>query len=180
MIASSLMTLLILGVVTANLFGIRLYEITRLKLGASDESRMAISKIVDEIRSAKMVKVGEGGLASFVEDPDATIQQGRALQIYASTNTNSFVRYFWDSADRRLKRTTNGSSAFSVVANSISNQFVFTVEDHMGNIVTNNQNNRVIGLTLQYYQLAYPVVNIPGPLFEYYQLRTKITRRVLE
>jgi hypothetical protein len=68
-----------------------------------------------------------------------------------------------------------------VVANSISNAIVFRAENHLGQILTNNQNNRVISLELQFYQIAYPVVNIgPGQLFDYYQLRTRITRRALE
>ena len=48
-------------------------------------------------------------------------------------------------------------------------------------VLTNNENNRVIGLTLQFYQIQYPVIRIgPGELYDFYQLRTKITRRTLE
>jgi hypothetical protein len=66
------------------------------------------------------------------------------------------------------------------VAHAISNQIVFTAEDYAGRILTNNENNRVIGLSLQFYQLQYPAIPIgPGNHFDYYQLRTKITRRAL-
>jgi hypothetical protein len=58
---------------------------------------------------------------------------------------------------------------------------VFTSEDFAGNVLNNNLNNRVIGVTLQFYQLEAPPVLIgPGSLYDFYQLRTKITRRALE
>ena len=67
------------------------------------------------------------------------------------------------------------------MASAISNQVVFTAENHLGQVLTNNNNNRVIGLTLQFYQLQYPTINIgPGGLYDFYQLRTRITRRALE
>jgi hypothetical protein len=110
-----------------------------------------------------------------------SLQKGSAIQVYPTSNTNSYVRYFWDAADKKLKRTTNGATYVSVVANSISNQLVFTSEDYTGMILTNNENNRVIGLTLQFYQLQYPAVAIgPGSYYDFYQLSTKITRRTLE
>ena len=39
----------------AHLMGIRMFEITKAKLGASDEARQAISMMIDEIRTAKLV-----------------------------------------------------------------------------------------------------------------------------
>jgi hypothetical protein len=58
---------------------------------------------------------------------------------------------------------------------------VFTAEDYAGNVQLNNFNNRVIGVTLQFFQLQTPTVPIgPGCLYDFYQLRTKITRRALE
>lgn len=181
MVASAILTMVLAGVLVSHLFGMRMFQLTKAKLGASDEARLAISKIVDEIRSAKLLRVGDGDLSSFTETPLGSEQKGRALQIYATTNTNFFVRYFWDSSDKKLKRTTNGSTAVFVVANAISNAVIFRSEDYLGRVLTNNQNNRVIGLNLEFYQIAYPVVNIgPGGLFDYYRLSTRITRRALE
>ena len=150
-------------------------------MGASGEARAAISKLISEVRSAKLLRIGDGSLTNFQEVPVDTLQSGSAIQIYPTTETNNFVRYYWDSVQRKLKRTTNGATFVSVVANSISNQLVFTAEDYRGTVLTNNENNRVIGLTLQFYQLEYPTVSIgPGSLYDFYQLRTKITRRTLE
>jgi hypothetical protein len=48
-------------------------------------------------------------------------------------------------------------------------------------VLTNNFNNRVIGVTLEFFQLQNPTVPIgPGSVFDYYRLRTKITRRAIE
>lgn len=181
MISAAVLMLVVGGVVFSHLFGMRMYQITKAKLGASDEARSAISKMVTEIRSAKTLKVGNGDLSSFTEVGENSQQKGSAIQIYATTNTNDFVRYFWDPSDKKLKRTADGASAAFVVANSISNAVIFRAENHLGQVLTNNQNNRVIALELQFYQIAYPVVTIgPGQLFDYYQLRTRITRRALE
>jgi hypothetical protein len=48
-------------------------------------------------------------------------------------------------------------------------------------VLSNNFNNRVIGVTLQFYQhdaSARPANS--GFLYDYYQIRTKVTRRALE
>ena len=97
-----------------------------------------------------------------------------------TTDTNTFVRYFRDT-DQKLKRIASGVASATVIASAISNQVVFTAEDFSGSVLTNNENNRVIGLALQFFQLEYPTVSIgPGSLYDFYQLRTKITRRTLE
>jgi hypothetical protein len=181
LVVFTLLMMVLAGVMSAHLFGIRMFEITKAKLGANDEARSAISMLLEEIRTAKLVKIGNGNMGSFSEVAPNTAQRGSAVQIYPTIQTNQFIRYFWDSESRQLMRTTNGASAVSVVAHSITNQMVFTAEDFRGNILTNNENNRVIGLTLQFYQIQYPIVLVgPGHYYDFYQLRTKITRRTLE
>jgi Tfp pilus assembly protein PilW len=181
MIAMSILMLVLAGVLSSHLFGMRLLEVTRAKLGASDEARRAIGKLVSEIREAKWIQIGTGDASGFSEVADGASQIGSAIQVYASTNTNNYVRYFWDASDKRLKRSVNGASGVSVVATAITNSLPFTSEDRAGNIITNNENNRVIGLTLQFYQIQYPVVLIgPSNYYDFYQVRTRVTRRALE
>lgn len=179
-VTMALLSVVLAGMIGSHVFGLRLLELTKSKLGASDEARMAIAKMMEEIRSAKLIRIGQGTLGSFTEVGMNSPQKGSAVQLYPSTNYNAYIRYFWDSADRRLKRTTNGQSFVYIVANSISNELVFTSEDYSGATLTNNENNRVIGLTLEFYQLQYPTVKIgPGSMYDFYQLRTKITRRTI-
>lgn len=181
MVTVSILMISLAGILVTHLFGSRLFEITKAKLGANEEARRAISLLIEEIRTAKIVRVGEGGLTNFTEAAVGTPQTGSALQIHATTNTSLFIRYFWDTEDQQLKRTTNGANAASIVASSITNNTVFTAENFSGTVLTNRDNNRVIGLTLQFYQIAYPIVTIgDGHYYDFYQLRTKITRRALE
>lgn len=181
MIVCAILSIVLAGIVTTHMAGMRMVEITKAKLGANDEARQGISLMIDEIRTAKLVKIGSGSLSSFAEVPVNTEQRGSAVQIYPTVQTNTFIRYFWDADTRRLLRTTNGASSMSIVANSITNDVIFSAEDFKGTTLTNNENNRVIGLTLQFYQIQYPIVQIgPGHHYDFYQLRTKITRRALE
>lgn len=181
MVTLSILSVILAGVLVAHLSGVRMFELAKSKLGANEESRKAINLLIDEVRTAKLVKIGSGDISSFSEVAANSKQQGSAIQIYPSATAGDFIRYFWDSSDNKLKRTTNGTTSLSIVANSITNSLVFTSEDYQGNTLSNNQNNRVIGLTLQFYQIQYPIILIgPGQLYDFYQIRTKITRRALE
>ncbi len=182
MVAMAVFMLMIAGVLTVHIFGLKLNMLVRAKLGASDEARRAISAMIGEIRAGGVVRIGTGNVSSFTEIPAGTAQQGNAIQIFPVKGaTNNFIRYFWDTADNRLKRSVNGGTGVMVVANAITNSMVFTSEDFTGTVLTGNLNNRVIGMRLQFYQLEYPTVPIgPGAFYDFYQLKTKITRRALE
>ena len=181
MVSMSVLMLILAGILLAHLNGMRLFQITKAKLEASDDARIAITKLVSDIRSAKIVRIGNGSLTTFAQAADGSAQQGNAIQLYPSTNTNYFLRYYFDNSDKKLKRTTNGVTVNDIIANSISNNIIFTSEKYNGTVLTESENNRVIGLTLRFYQLQYPIIPIvPGGLFDYYQLRTRITRRTLE
>lgn len=165
---------------SAYMYGIRITQFVNPKLGASDEARKAISLLTDEIRSARSLKIGSGSVSSFTEVAPFTVQQGSALQLYPTVDTNSYIRYFWDSVDKKLKRTTNGMTTTLVIANSVSNQLVFRAEDHRGALMSNSFNNRVIAMELNFYQIQYPITPVgPGNYYDFYRLRTKITRRTL-
>jgi hypothetical protein len=180
MIASALATMLVGGVIVGHLIGLRMFQYTRTKLGGNDDTRRAISKLVEEVRSAKLVKVGSGDANGFVECALDSPQQGNAIQVYETNDTNTFIRFFLDS-DTTLRRMPNAASSASILANYITNKIVFTAEDFNGTVLTNNVNNRVIGLTLQFYQIEYPIVKVgANQMYDYYQVRTKITRRTLE
>ena len=181
MVASAIFSIVVLGTISANLFGMRMYQVTKAKLGASEEAREAVSRLVNEIRSAKIVRVGHGDYSGFTNVAPGEAQMGNALQIHPSTNTASYIRYFWDPDDQRFKRTTDSGGDSIVIASHIRNDLLFRAEDHRGTVLTNNQNNRVINLKLEFFQIQYPIVNVgPGGLFDYYKLETRVTRRALE
>jgi Tfp pilus assembly protein PilW len=168
------------GALTGHLVGIRMFQYTSTKLGGNDDARQAIAKLTQDIRSAKLIKVGTGDASSFTPCGSTNTQAGNAVQIYPTTATNSYIRYFRGS-DNRLNRLVSGGNTTLVLANYITNSTVFTAEDYKGNVATNTDNNRVIGLTMQFYQIEYPVIKVgPNQIYDFYQVSTRITRRTLE
>ena len=181
MIVVLILGLVIGGAIGVHIFGLRLYKLTEAKLNSGDEARRAISLLIGEIRSAKVVRVGSGNLTSFSEIDLNSKQEGSAVEIFPTTNSTEWVRYYWDSSDQKLKRTEDGLNSYLVIAQSISNSIVFTSENYAGTVLTNNQNNRVIGLTMEFEQLIDASTGTTnGGLYDYYRLRARITRRALE
>ncbi len=180
-IAFAIMMLVIGGVISSHVFGLKFNEATRAKLSASDAARHALNKLSGDIRSAKVIDVGSGTSSSFVPVANGSPQKGSAIRIYPSTNTNSFVVYYLDTSDSKLKRATNNATSTVTVAEYLTNTVIFTSENHLGTVLTDNQNNRVIGVSMQFYQIRYPITSIgTNGYFDYYQVNTKLTRRALE
>ncbi len=178
MVTAAVSLLVMTGLITTYLFGLRLLEFTKPKLSASDEARSIVGVMANEVRSAHLIRIGQGGRTAFSEIPVGVRQEGNAIQIYRTTNLADFVRYYHNPTDRTLMRLAGGSASPRIVANCVSNTLVFSAEDFSGQVITNNQNNRVIGLLLQFYQIQYPAVKIgPGEFYDFYQLRSKFTRR---
>ena len=178
MIASVIFLMVIGSVLTANIFGIRMMQITQPKMSASLGARQAVSLLVAEITSAKLVRIGTGDLISFTRVADGAPKQGNAIQLYPGTDTNVFVRYYADAVKQSLNRTVSGATNAIIVAGGITNAVVFTGEDAQGNILTNNQNNMTIGVTLQYSQVGGTNMAVgPGNYFKSYVLNARVTRR---
>jgi hypothetical protein len=184
MVASAIFTLAIAGVIACNMFGMQLFELSKAKMGASDDARQAISMMVSEIRSCDFVRVGGFDGTAFVEASTNSPQQGNAVQVEPDrADTNTYIWYYWATnagGDKSLNRRVQNSSRIMIIASSVSNQVVFTSEHYDGTIQTNSFDNRVINMKLQFYQLLNSNITIgPGGLFDYYQLNTKITKRRL-
>lgn len=181
MIAMTLFFLIIGGVIYSHITGLKMYELTKAKLGASNQTRVALGLLTREVQSAKSLDIGTMNGATFTPVPDGSPQQGNALQIYQTTNTGAFIQYYLDPGDKKLKRATSASRTLQIVAENLTNTVVFTSEDYAGTVLTESENNRVLGVTLRFYQIQYPIVTIgQGGYFDYYQITTRITRRTLE
>jgi Tfp pilus assembly protein PilW len=181
MVASAIFTMAIAGVIACNLFGMKLFELSKAKMGASDDARQAISMMVSEIRSCTFERVGNFNGTNFVEASVNTVQQGNAVQVEVTPDTNSFIWYYWATnaaGDKSLNRRANNSARVMIIATAVSNNVVFTAEDFAGTAQTNSMYNRVINMKLKFYQLVNSNITVgPGGIFDYYQLNTKITRR---
>jgi hypothetical protein len=179
-ISLTIFVVLLGGMAVTYLFGIRLFDMIRPKLDATDQARVLIGTLSQEIKAAARVKIGSGDLTSFTEVGVNTAQSGTAVQIYPSADTNLFVRYYYDSGDRTVKRLVNSNTFVKTMASSVTNSTIFRAEDYAGNVLTNNQNNRVISMLLQFYQKEYPSgTNSSRNASDFFQLRTRVTRRSL-
>src|SRR5580704_2429891 len=95
LIAMTVFGLVVAGILAANLFGMRMVQANETKLSATGWSRNTFGKITDQIRtcnSISILNVDTNG--NFTGLLPGEAQQGNALQIYPSTNTDSFTMYF--------------------------------------------------------------------------------------
>jgi type II secretory pathway pseudopilin PulG len=178
LIAMTVFILMLAGIVSANLFGLRMFQFNSTKLNATDWSRRTFGQITDEIRSCNsfsILNVDTNG--NFTGLLDGEMQQGNALQIYPTTNTSSYTIYFVNLPDATFRRraTAPGGSKTFILADSITNSMVFSAQDRSGNVLTNNQNNQMIHLMLEFYQTGR-FMQRP----DYYKLETSVTRRALQ
>jgi hypothetical protein len=207
MIVMTIFTMVIAGMVAVQIFGLRVYTLAATKLSATAGCRKALNSIRDQVRQAKLVDVGRctaAGPTSFVPLGLTNLQVGNALRIsFTNTWANGYTLFYQDAAlatTNYLKQciltNISGSTNFGydtpvILATYITNSDIFTAQDYQGNTLTNedqtdNQlqsipNRLVINVKLQFYQWEYPIAKIGASnawnAYDYYQLRTKITRR---
>src|SRR5436189_2809584 len=157
-------------------FGLRMFTATRMTLEATDKARNFIGTVRDEIRSCTLVQVGKGDFQTFAEIPDDTKQIGNALQVFPKTNMNIYTIYFRDT-DNTLKRWATDTKKLTTICQNVTNYYVFAAQDFTGNVLTNNENNRVIEVTLKFLHENSKNAAQKGGLHDYYQAQTKVTRR---
>jgi len=181
LISVGLMVVVLGGVVYSHLMGARLMQIAAAKLGASDSARKAFGKLQDEIRAATTIQVGSGTATSFTAATNGGPLQGRALQLYPTTNQNWWIRYYYETNLSQLRRVTSSNSTPFVMATFVTNAVLFSKEDYLGNTLTMDTGNSALNVRLQFYQLTYPQTKVgTNNFYEYFQLQSRITRRILQ
>jgi len=174
LIAMTVFVLVVVGIVSANLFGLKMFQITKAKLKAVEWSRRTFGQITEEVHICDTVYVGNMTNGVFAALLDGEMQQGSSLLIYPGTNTASYIVYYFNSSDQTFRRTTDQSGTAVILAESVTNGMMFSAQDFSGNVLTNSVNNRVIHLKLEFSQ---PERFLQGP--DYYKLETSMTRRAL-
>jgi hypothetical protein len=181
LVAMSIFLFVVGAIVAANFFGFRLIGVTQPKLGASTKIRATVSQMISDISSAKILRIGNWDTVSFTPVGFGQLRQGNAVQLYPSTDTNTFVRYFKDATDQLTRLfSTNGLTTTSTVASAVTNSvgFMFTAEDTAGSVLTNDYNNMVIGVDLQFYELNGTGTPLgSSKYFKSYRVQTRVTRR---
>ena len=200
LIAFGIFSMVVAAMVYTQIFGLRMYTLAATKLSATRDGRQAMNVIRKQIREAKTLTVGNctvaGNTPSFTADSTATNAVGNALQIYPTTNTTTFILFYLDSTSttNKLKMCTatvltSGTNIIGtnfgspqVLASYITNTVIFSAEDYNGHVLNNDpRNNRVYGVTLEFYQWEYPVAGVgPGNMYDFYHLRTRATRRATD
>jgi type II secretory pathway pseudopilin PulG len=176
LIAMTVFMLMIGGIIAANLFGLRMFQVTATKLNATTWSRVTAEKIAAEVHTCNAVWVGNMTTNGDFEGLlDGETQQGTALLIYPTTSTTNYILYFVNPSDQTFRRTTDQAGTAEVLADSVTNVMVFAAHDFSGTVLTNSGNNRVIHLTLEFYQPARFMLGA-----DYYKLETSMTRRALQ
>lgn len=171
-IAIAVLVMLVGGLVSANLFGLRMFQISQTKLTASDSVRKAISRMRDEIRGSKSAFVGNVTTnGDFVALADGVNQAGTSMLI-SNANSSAFTVYFINQSDQTLRRTTSTPGTTTILAQSVTNSTAFSALDFAGNVLTNSGNNKVFHITFEFYQAQ----NLGTPA-DSYRLETSVTRR---
>ena len=184
MLSTTLLVLVFAAIVSVNLWGLSMNIRSEIWLDTSDDSRHSMWMLHEDVRTAETIYVGTGSLAGFTNAGATNVQAGNALLIYASTNTNSWVLYYYDPTTNTLFRTNwDGTSIgdFKMVsANPITNDnYIFTMEDYLGNILSNATPYPVIAVYLSFTKLQNPQIVIePGQPVDFYQINTKIAPRM--
>jgi len=178
-IAAGIFSLVVMGSILSHVTGLKLCTTTQTKLKAVDTARAVLNRTREDIRSATMIEVGNGGVTNFSLVSSNKPRVGNAIQIHPTTDTNVWVRYYLDTSDQSLKRVAS-SGRKETIASYITNKIPFAAEDYAGNVLTNDQNNRVIRMILEIYQWEFASLNKGGSnAFDYYRVQTKVAKRAL-
>jgi hypothetical protein len=178
MVGVSVFAMVLCGMISTNIFGMRLMNQANGNVKQNAEWRGAITDLLRDIRTGKNVKIGSGSAVTFSPVANNVPQKGGAVQIYPTTNTNTFIRYFWDGNARAIKRVTSGTATPETVAALVGNSQGFSAEDYAGNTLTNRQSNYVIGILFQIYDSMNSLTQ--GNTNKMYPIRLKVSRRPID
>ena len=200
-IAMTIFTMLTIATVTIQLFAMRIYALSATKLTANASGRTAINYIREQVRSAKLVNVGYYTNSIFSIIGDNTNQIGNAIYVCPTSDETYGTIFYKDQSLNNLVScqitnaniSTNGLvidgsgssgigsvSGFYTNANYITNYTIFQCENFQGNVLTNNNNNRIVHLTLMFSKWEYPIAGAAGAMYDYYELNTRMTRRSIQ
>ncbi len=188
MITVSLMGMVILGVLSANFFGLREDQLLESKGGMNDSSRRAISELLHDIRAAKGYDIGNISTSTnFSAFGNGTNMQGPALRLYTTIlstnqaiNLTNYIVYYFDTShaaasDGILYRMTSGSTPKVVVSNLV-NTFTFSSEFYTGGVQNVKTYKGIVHTTLQFCQFQYPKATVgTNGLFSSYRIECRAT-----
>jgi hypothetical protein len=179
MIAMSLFSLTVIGLVYCQMFGLRQDELANSQSGACEQARLSFNDMTSDIRSAKIWAIGNWSGSSFVPIPNGTNQQGNAISLSLTTDTNKYIVYYFDTNNFTLKRWHSGDAKKKILCQYLTNTMYFQAETPSGAVQTDLSHKGVINATMQFCQYQYPLTRIgPNYFYTFYQLGFRITPHV--
>jgi prepilin-type N-terminal cleavage/methylation domain-containing protein len=176
MVASAVFSLTVLGFVYCQMFGMRQDQLVNSKIGASEQARLSFNDLANDIRAAKIWQIGNGDLSSFAGIPLGANQQGNALKLSMTTNTNTYYLYYFDTNARKLLRGHSGSMTKTCLAQYLTNTMYFQAQNYHGDNQTDLTHKGVINVMMQFCQYQYPITKIgPGYYYDYYKMELRVT-----
>lgn len=173
MVTVAILIILVGGMVSTHLFGLKMFQLEQIKLNASDEARRIVGVLMDEIHSCDSFQIGTFTNGTFTSLPLNAPQIGPALIVYPTTNMANYIVYFVNTNDQKFRRATSVKGSLRVLAQSVTNSTdLFRAQDYAGNLLTNLQVNTVLHVKLEFYQ-----TNRFGVMPDYYKLETSATQR---
>ena len=179
MVAMGVFSIVTLGLVYTHLFALMQDQLANSKLGASDASRRGFVQLGDDVRSSKSWQVGNGDHDGFTPIANGTAQQGTALLINRTTDTNFYILYYFDTAHNELRRRQSGGGHAVLIAANLTNTMFFRAENYRGDVQADLTHKGVINVVMQFCQYQYPLTRVgPGYYFDYYKIQFKLTSHV--
>jgi prepilin-type N-terminal cleavage/methylation domain-containing protein len=176
MVTMGVFSMMVLGLVSAHIFGLKRDQLVQSKLGASEQSRRGFNQLAADVRGAKKWAVGNGTRTSFAPIANNSLQQGTALQLNLTSNTNNYIRYYFEGNNSRLCRVKSGESGYKVIAQDLTNTLYFAAEDFKGSNQTTLTYKGVVRVQLQFRQYQYPLTKVgPGYYYDSYTLQFRLT-----
>lgn len=184
MIASAILLFVVGAMVCVQVFGLRVYTLSGTKLMATASGRKTLNAMRDQIRSSQQIYVGTFSNGVFTQVPTGYPQIGNALELFSTTNLNStnFLLYYQSPSSNAIFSLDYLGNQ-QVLAIYQTNQYCFQAEDYRGNILSNYLNNPVIDVIMSFSQWEYPIGFVGSNAvnaYDYYYLRTRVTRRTRE
>lgn len=177
-LAATVFSMVILGLVYTQIFGLRQDQLAQSKLGASDSSRRGFNQLSLDVRSAKLWSIGNGSASSYTEIETGELQQGNAIQLSLTTDTNLYIRYYFETNTGKLYRMRKSQQP-SLICKDLTNTMYFQAQDHRGTPQTTLSHKGVINVMLQFAQFQYPQTLVgAGHLYDYYKMEFKLTPHV--
>jgi prepilin-type N-terminal cleavage/methylation domain-containing protein len=173
LIAMAVFLLVVGAIISTNLFGLKMFQMTNTKLIVTQWSRQTIGKLTDQVRGCYSVQVGNMTNGSFVGFLPGETQQGTCLNIQPTSNATSQIYYYVNLTNQTFLQTDQSGNTVKL-ADSVTNTLPFSAQDFSGTVLTNNNKNSVIHLTLEFY---HPESYMESA--DYYKLETSVKQRVL-